>query len=164
MHSRQIRFVFMTALLLAARARADEPQTKAIKTCNAPAAECERAIRSMAAGRRYLGARVEPLNPGLRITTIAPESPAQRGGLGEGDRIMIMNGQQLVRGDVKDFRRIMSEAKETGWLSILVQRGGILKRVEVRLEPYSKAQIDKMVAQHMAESHPQSATTAQPQP
>jgi S1-C subfamily serine protease len=163
MHSRQIRFVFMSALLLAATARADEPQTKH-KVCNAPAAECERAIRSMAAGRRYLGALVEPLNPGLRVTTIASESPAQRGGLGEGDRIMIMNGHQLVRGDIKEFRRIVSEARETGWLSILVQRGGILKRVEVRLEPFSKAQIDKMVAQHMAEAHPQSANTTQPQP
>jgi len=152
----------MSALLLAATARADEPQKT--KVCNAPAAECERAIRSMAAGRRYLGALVEELNPGLRISTIAQDSPAQRGGLGEGDRIMIMNGHQLVRGDIREFRRIVSEARENGWLSILVQRGGILKRVEVRLEPYSKAQIDKMVAQHMAEAHPQSANTTQPQP
>src|SRR5262245_51666492 len=134
MHSRQIRFVFMSALLLAATARADEPQTK--KTCNAPAAECERAIRSMAAGRRYLGAVVEELNPGVRITAIASESPAQRGGLGEGDRIMIMNGHELTRSNIREFKRIVSEARENGWLSILVQRGGILKRVEVRLEPY----------------------------
>src|SRR5262249_51989917 len=136
------------------------------KICNAPAAECERAIRSMASGRRYLGAWVEELHPGLRVTTITPESPAQRGGLGEGDRIMIVNGQRLDRSDIKEFRRIVSEARENGWLHILVQRGGILKRVEVRLEPYSKAQIDKMVAQHMTEGHPsgQTTTTTQPQP
>jgi predicted metalloprotease with PDZ domain len=163
MQLRQIRFVFMSALLLAATARTDEPQTKT-RACNAPAAECERAIRSMASGRRYLGALVEELNPGLRITSIASEGPARRGGLGEGDRLMVINGHQMVRADVKEFKRILSAAKENGWLSIIVMRGGILKRVDVRLEPYTKAQIDKMVAQHMAESHPQSANTTQPQP
>jgi len=154
----------MSALLLTATARADEPQTKPHKLCNSPAAECERAIRQMAAGRRYLGVMVEELNPGLRITSIVPESPAQRGGLGEGDRLVIVNGHSMVKGDVKEFKRILSEAKETGWIAFLVQRNGILKRVELRLEPYTKAQIDKMVAQHMAEAHPQSANTSQPQP
>lgn len=155
----------MSALLLATSAtlRADD-HAKNHQTCNAPAAECERAIRSLASGRRYLGALVEELNPGLKITSISPESPAQRGGLGEGDRIMVVNGHQLLHSDVKEFKRILSDAKDTGFLSFIVMRGGILKRVEVRLEPYSKAQIDKMVAQHMAEAHPQAATTSQPQP
>jgi len=148
----------MSALLLATSARAADP-----KKCNAPAAECERAIRSMAAGRRYLGALVEEVEPGLRITLIAAESPAQRGGLGEGDRIMVVNGHSMLRADVKEFKHIVSEAKDSGYLSFIVMRGGILKRVEVRLEPFTKAQIDKMVAQHMQEAHPQSATTTQPQ-
>jgi predicted metalloprotease with PDZ domain len=160
MHLRQIRFVFMSALLLAATARAEERQTK---KCNAPAGECERAIRSMASGRRYLGALVQNTDTGLRVASIIADSPAQRGGLGEGDRVMAINGRSLVRGDIKEFKRILSEAKETGRLSITVARGGILKKVDVWLEPYTKAQIDKIVAQHMAESHSQAATT-QPQP
>src|SRR5690349_5111110 len=107
MHSR-IRFVFMSALLLATTVRAaDDPKTPKI-TCNAPAAECERAIRSMASGRRYLGALVDPLpNGGLRINSIATDSPAQRGGLGEGDRIMMANSHPLVHGDVKEFKHIL---------------------------------------------------------
>jgi len=155
----------MSALLLATTVRAaDDPKTPKI-TCNAPAAECERAIRSMASGRRYLGARVDPLpNGGLRITTIATDSPAQRGGLGEDDRIMMANGHPLVHGDIKEFKHILGDAKDTGWVSFVVMRSGILKRVDVRLEPYTKAQIDKMVMQHMAEFHPQAATTtSQPQ-
>ena len=155
----------MSALLLAATARADDPKTTSKVICNAPAAECERAIRSMASGRRYLGALVEEMNGGgVHITSITPESPAQRGGLGDDDRLMVVNGHQIVHGDVKEFKRILSEARDTGWVSFIVMRSGILKRVDVRLEPYTKAQIDKMVAQHMAESHPQSATTtSQPQ-
>ena len=164
MHSRQIRFVFISALLVAA-ARADEPKPAPKITCNAPAAECERAIRSLASGRRYLGALVEELpNGGVRITSIATDSPAQRGGLGEGDRFMVANGRALVHGDVKEFKHILSDAKDNGWVSFIVMRSGILKRVDVRLEPFSKAQIDKMVAQHMADFHPQSANTTQPQP
>ncbi len=160
MHLRQSRFIFISALLLATAAYAENSPTR---KCNAPAAECERAIRSMTSGRRYLGALVSEIEPnGLRIVSIAPDSPAQRGGLGDGDRLMSMNGKSLQHGDVKDFKRILSEARETGWLSFIVQRGGILKRVEVRLEPYSKNQIDKIVAQHMSEAHPQSATTPQP--
>lgn len=160
MHLRQIRFVFMSTLLLAATAQAQERPTK---KCNAPAMECERAIRSMASGRRYLGALVEESNVGLRVASIIANSPAQRGGLGEGDRVMAINGRSLVRGDIKQFKRILSEAKETGRLSITVARGGILKKVDIWLEPYTKAQIEKIVTQHMAEQHSQAATT-QPQP
>jgi predicted metalloprotease with PDZ domain len=160
MNLRQIRLVFISALLLTATAQAQERPTK---KCNSSAMECERAIRSMASGRRYLGALVEETNPGLRVASIIADSPAQRGGLGEGDRLMVINGRSLVRGDIKEFKRILSEAKETGRLSILVARSGILKKVDVWLAPYSKAQIDKMVAQHMAEQHSQAATT-QPQP
>src|SRR5437660_10732728 len=164
MHSRQIQFVFMSALLLAATARADDPKTTKRVICNAPAAECERAIRSMASGRRYLGALVEEINGGgVHVTSITPESPAQRGGLGEGDRLMVVTGHPVVHGDVKEFKHILSDAKDIGWVSFIVLRSGILKRVDVRLEPYTKAQIDKMVAQHMQEAHPQSATTTQPQ-
>ena len=160
MHLRQIQVVFMSALVLATTAPAQERPTK---KCNSSAMECERAIRSLASGRRYLGAMVEETNPGLRVVSLVPDSPAQRGGLGEGDRLMRINGRSLVRGDIKEFKRILSEAKETGRLSILVARGGILKNVDIWLAPYTKAQIDKIVAQHMADSHSQSATT-QPQP
>src|SRR5262249_20851821 len=101
---------------------------------------------------------------GVHITSIATDSPAQRGGLGEGDRFMVVNGHQLVHGDVKEFKRILSESKDTGWVSFIVMRSGILKTVDLRLEPYPKAQIDKMVAQAITEFHPQSATPpSQPQ-
>ena len=76
MHLRQIRFVFMTALLVAATAHADETPTR---KCNAPAAECERAIRSLASGRRYLGALVQ------EMTLTRDEPPAAEsfsGGVG----------------------------------------------------------------------------------
>ena len=64
MNLRQIRLVFMSALVLSTAAHADENQTK---KCNAPAAECERVIRQMLNGHLYLGALVEELHPGVRV-------------------------------------------------------------------------------------------------
>jgi hypothetical protein len=49
-------------------------------------------------------------------------------------------------------------------LWIIVKRQGILKKIDVRLAPYSKAQIDKMVAQHLAQEHAVSTTATAPQP
>ena len=157
MHLRQIRFVFVSTLLLAVIAYADD-----IKKCNSPAAECERAIRQMLSARIYLGVQLEELNGGLRIKSIVPESPAQRGGLGEGDRLMVVNGQSLLKADIRFFKHIISDTKESGRLSLIIERGGILKKIDVRLEPYPKAQIDKIVAQHLAEAH--SVIATQPQP
>lgn len=158
MQERPLRLIVFSALFIAVSVHAQDK-----RKCNAPAAECERAIRQMASGRRYLGAQLDETSTGLHVLTILMDSPAQRGGLGEGDRLMSMNGHELTHADIKDFKRIVSDAKETGWLSIIVARNGILKKVMVRLEPYTKAQIDKMVAQHLAEAHSQAATT-QPQP
>jgi hypothetical protein len=42
-----------------------------------------------------------------------------------------------------------------------VQRQGVLKKLDVRLAPYTKAQIDKMVAQHLAQAHAIATTAPQ---
>jgi predicted metalloprotease with PDZ domain len=123
------------------------------KKCTASARECEQAIRQMLSGRRYLGAQLMELNPGLSIKSVVPAGPAERSDLRPGDRLMAVNGKSTQNATIKDFKQIVAEAKETGRLWIIIKREGALKRIEVRLEPYSKAQIDKIVAQHLAESH-----------
>lgn len=161
MNLRQSHFILLSAFLLTLAAQADDT-TKKAKKCTASARECEQAIRQMMSGRRYLGAQMEDLNPGLRVKTIVREGPAERADLKEGDRLMAVNGHSTVRASIGEFKTILSDARETGRLWIIVERGGVLKKVDVRLEPYSKAQIDKIVAQHLAESHSVAATTPQP--
>lgn len=131
--------------------------------CSASAHDCEQAIRQLSSGRRYLGAQVQELNPGIVIKAVNPDGPAFRGGLDPGDRLMSVNGRNTLDAGIKDFKQILADAKETGRLSILVLRRGILKRIDVRLEPYTKTQIDRMVAQHLAQSHAV-ATTAPSSP
>ena len=75
---------------------------------------------------------------------------------------MAVNGKETREATIQDFKRILADAKDTGRLWIIVQREGILKKIELRMEPYTKTQIDKIVAQHLAEAHAMAAAPAQP--
>jgi len=153
-------FLFATLLFLPA-AYADDRQM-----CTSSARECEQAIRQLSGGRRYLGAKIEELTPGgIIVKAINDDGPAARSDLRPGDQIMAVNGHNTIRSNIKDFKQILYTARETGILWIIVKRQGILKKVDVRLEPYSKAQIDKMVAQHLLIGHgiPTSTATTAPQ-
>lgn len=143
--------------LLAAGAQAEDK-----KKCTTPPAECERIIRQMLSGRRYLGVQIVELNPGIAIKSVVEDGPAERADLRSGDRLMAVNGKPTKDATINDFKAILTEASKTGRLWMIVQRHGILKPVEARMEPYSKAQIDKIVAQHLAEAHGIGAAPAQP--
>lgn len=113
-------------------------------------------IRQMLSGRRYLGINVVEITPpnGVFIKAVLPDGPASHADLRAGDRIMSVNGRQLADGGIKEFKRLLANAKETGTLFMIIERRGNLRHAEVRLEPYTKAQIDKIVAAHLAQSHP----------
>lgn len=159
MFSRSARLAVL-ALFVGAGALAAEEARK----CNATAHECEQAIRKMLSGRRYLGAQLQEMElGGLFVKAVTPEGPAERADLRIGDRLMMVNGHPTSDATIRDFKQLLNDARETGELSLIVQRHGSLKRVEVRLEPFTKAQIDKIVAQHLAQAHPSSANAPQPQ-
>jgi predicted metalloprotease with PDZ domain len=145
----------LAALLFISAAHAEDR-----KMCTAPASECEKAIRQLSSGRRYLGAEIKELEPGIIIKAIIDDGPASRADLKPGDRLMSVNGHSTVEASIKDFKQILYSAKATGVLWVIVLRQGVLKKVDVRLEPYTKAQIDKMVAQHLAQAHGINSTTA----
>jgi predicted metalloprotease with PDZ domain len=131
----------------------DEP-----KHCNASAKECDQQIRTMLSGRRYLGISVVNLKPGIVIKSVVADSPAERANFKAGDRLMAVNGHPLTESTVEDFKRLLAGARDVGTLWVIVQRRGALQRIEVRLEPYTKAQIDKIIAAHLAKSHTATAS------
>jgi len=133
----------------------DEP-----KHCNASAKECDHQIRSMLTGRRYLGISVVDLKPGIVIKSVVADSPAERANFKAGDRLIAVNGQKMTESTVQDFKRVLSAARDVGTLWVIVQRRGAYQRIEVRLEPYTKAQIDKIVATHLAQSHTAATASA----
>jgi predicted metalloprotease with PDZ domain len=149
MRFRLSRLLLLTASLVAVAAYAQEQPKK----CTASARECELQIREMLSGRAYLGVELEELSPGLVIKTVAPDSPAERAEFRPGDRLMVVNGKSTKEATIKDFKAVIGDTKEPRRLRILVQRHGILKLIEVRTEPLSKATIDRIVAQHLAQYH-----------
>jgi len=146
--SRITRVALIGALVAAAAVLADEPK------CSATARECDQLIRQMLSGRRFLGVTIEERNPGgLVIKSITTNSPAERVGLEAGDRLIALNQKPLTNATAKEFKQIVATARETGRLRIIIWRRGAYKVFEPRLEPYTKEQIDKIVAAHLAQSH-----------
>ena len=145
----------LLAILVAAAAvyAADEPR------CNASARECDQQIRQMLSGRRFLGATIAELEPGpgLVVKAVKDHSPADRAGMRVGDRLIAVNDKSLVQATTKEFKQILADARSTGKLRLIVWRAGTYKKLDARLEPYTKEQIDKIVGAHLAQSHTSTA-------
>src|SRR5579864_8869746 len=103
----RISSVTLAFLLIAGASQAGEVKNK----CSASAQECERAIRQMLSGRRYLGAQLMELNPGLAVKAVVDEGPASNAGLRPGDRLMAVNGKSTRDATIKDFKDILAQAK-----------------------------------------------------
>lgn len=146
------RILVMSAVVvsLAAAALAGDDAKK----CTTPPDECARQIRSMLNGRQYLGVLVSDESGGLVVMSVVPESPAERADIKVGDRLVAVNGHRTVEARIKDFKQILDEVGKTHrhvWM--LVQRRGAFKKIDAMMEPYSKAQIERIVAQHLSEAH-----------
>lgn len=137
----------LVALLAAVSVYADDPK------CGASAKECDQRIRQMLAGRRFLGITIEEQKAGLVIKSVTANSPAERYGLKTGDRLIAVNGRSVTAATAADFKRIVAGAREDGKLWMIIWRRGAYRRVDARLEPYTKEQIDKIIAAHVSESH-----------
>ena len=133
---------------------ADDPK------CNVAARECDQQIRKMLGGRRYHGAIVEQRKPGLFVKDVTEGSPAWRAGLRVGDRLIAVNGKPVTSATVRDFKQHISDARETGRVTMIVHRRGTYHRVSFRLEPYTKEQMDKIIAGHLQTHTPTSTAGA----
>jgi predicted metalloprotease with PDZ domain len=122
---------------------ADDPK------CNVAARECDQQIRSMLSGRRYHGAIVEQAKSGLVVKTVTHGSPAWRAGLRIGDRLIAINGKSLTQASPREFKQIVADARVTGKLGVIIWRSGAYSKVDIRLEPYTKEQMDKIIAGHL---------------
>jgi predicted metalloprotease with PDZ domain len=148
MTPRIVRSTLAVLLIAAATLSAQEQQR-----CNSSAQECEQEIRRMLSGRRYFGAVLIELHPGIMIKALLPDGPAIHADLKEGDRIIAVNGRSIANAGAKEFKQALADVKDTGTLFMIIQRRGAYRKVELKLEAYPKSQIDKIIAAHLAQSH-----------
>ena len=150
MKARPVTRVVLSLLFLASMSVFAQESAK----CSASANECEREIRQMLSGRRYLGVQIADLNPGIVIRSINDDGPAVHTDLEPGDRIIAVNGKPMKDSTIRDFKAVLGEVRDKGgMLFMIIQRRTVYHRIEVRLQPYPKVQIDKIVAAHLAQSH-----------
>lgn len=158
MRSRLTFFVTALTVLSAAAYAQDNP-----KKCTQSARECEQQIRQMLTGRMYLGVLLEELTPGLAVKAVVPDSPAERADLRTGDKLIAVNGHSMKEASIADFKALLGTTKQPRHMWMLVQRHGAFHRLDVWLQPYSTTMIDKIVAQHLAQSHTMTASGGNPQ-
>ena len=125
--------------------------------CSIDRKECERRIREMLSGRKYLGVQIEAKKGSLVIKSVVPDSPASRAGLWPGDRILLLNGFDLTDSTVQRFKEVLGSARHSGRALMVVAREGRLQRVDAKLMEMSRGQIDKVVAAHLKEAHSESS-------
>lgn len=125
------------------------------KKCLSQPRECEQQIRKMLTGQLYLGVEVTETRLGVIIKSVTPDSPAESADMRPLDRIISIDGHDLIGRGVRDFRQLLNAAKDRPkpMVRMLVQRTSGFKRLEVLLEHVSEEQIDKIVASHMSEFH-----------
>ena len=151
MTSRILRTTAVILLFTACAAFGEEQ-----KRCSATAQECEREIRKMLSGRRYLGLQVVELpHGGIIIKSVNPDTPAKRAGFDEHDRIIAVNGRDMTLASVRDFKQALADAKETGVLFVIIQRRGAYRKIDARLEQYPRDQIERIINQHLIQHHSQ---------
>lgn len=148
-HRNLIAVLLMTGVALAAIAEEQR--------CPGTAKECDQQIRHFLSGRRFLGATVKDRSPGLYVESVTPDGPAERAGLQKGDRLIACNTKSVAHASPREFKQILAEARQVGALTMIVFRRGGYKRINARLEPYTKQQIDQIIAAHLSQSHPSSA-------
>jgi hypothetical protein len=56
----------------------------------------------------------------------------------------------VTQATTRDFKQIVADARVTGTVDMIIWRSGAYSRVVLRLEPYTKEQMDKIIAGHLA--------------
>lgn len=141
-------------LLLGLVATAGEPDR-----CQSPPDECERQIRAMLTGKKFLGITMADSGSGPVIRSVVPNSPAERAGFQAGDRIIGVNAHDCSHASPQDVKRMLTPLPQNARVMFMVIRLAQLKRISVRFGTLPKEQIDQVVEAHLRNGHSDASDT-----
>lgn len=126
--------------------------------CSVSPVECQRQIRIMLTGRKYLPFQVKSGTKGVGIIVkaVTPDSSAERAGLQPGDRVVALGNKDLSRVKVSELKKILAveiTEPDVEKVVITISRVGTFKRLTVRVERMSKEQVDKVISAHLKSAH-----------
>ncbi|HEX4644458.1 MAG TPA: trypsin-like peptidase domain-containing protein [Verrucomicrobiae bacterium] len=106
----------------------------------------------------WFGARVKVSAPPLTVTTVQPDSPADKAGLKPGDVIAEVDGKK-PRGFI-DFNELLTGAQKPD-ISLAIRRDGEVRKLSVQLMPekafFNADLIEQMLGVRLEEVTPESA-------
>jgi len=130
-----------------------ELQSEEQKKCSGTREQCERAIRDMLTGQKYLGVEFANTRTGAVVTSIMPSSPAEATGLRAGDAVVAIEGHSATRMRVRAIKEHIEAAKQRGRVMMALRRSGTPILVNIPFAVMQKDQIDRIVAAHFKEAH-----------
>ncbi len=146
---KKILSIFPALLIVAGALSAEDG-----KKCTVSAKVCEQKIREMLTGKKYLGVELTQERWGIIVKDVAPNTPAHRAGIKNGDRVIAVNGRDTTGMNIQKFKQVISAAKQSSTISLALVRDGTVRWTHARLNTMTKEQVDKVVEAHLKEAHP----------
>jgi len=141
--------LFMAVLALAVGAAVAGEHGK----CTKSAEECAAMMKEKYQTRGWMGVELDQNEDGsMRVTSVMPDSPAQKAGLKADDTLVSVNGSTLPK-DAPEKAMKGDDWKIGNTVALGIKRGDDVSAVKVTLGRIPEALLAKMIETHTKEHH-----------
>jgi C-terminal processing protease CtpA/Prc len=122
--------------------------------CTKSAEECAAMMKEKYQARGWMGVEMDHNEDGsVRITSVVPDSPAEKAGLKADDTLVSINGAVLSKDTIEKVMMNGDDWKIGNTLALGVNRGGNASTVKVTLARIPDTILAKMIETHTREYH-----------
>jgi predicted metalloprotease with PDZ domain len=142
------------ALLFAAPAFAGESHK-----CDTPVQECLNHMVTKLKTTGFIGIEYDDKtsSDGIVVTSIIPETAAEKAGIQVGDVLETLNGIRFAKDSYKEMAKVKLPGKE---VTVTLTRNGASKTIKLTLAPMPADLMAKYIGEHMMAHASQKTTTA----
>jgi len=122
--------------------------------CTKSAEECAAHMKETYQTRGWMGVELDQNEDGsLRVTSIVPNSPAEKAGLKADDAVVSVNGATLSKDTTEKVMMKGDDWKIGDTLALGIKRGEAISTVKVTLARIPEALLAKMIETHARDYH-----------